>query len=140
MFWRPFSFGPGMSGGTCPTWPFRQRFSIANVQKDCQNKKREIIYMPLENCPFLTTAYFQSLFSIWLWFLPNKERRQGGESELICGMVGIWNPECGIRNLSKGRNLESGMQNSQSFKYSPVKLFLFICRKSFHIYNNYFIF
>ena len=66
MFWPPFSFGAGVSGGTCRTWPFRQRFSIANVQKDCQNRKREIGYMPLENCPFLKIAYFQSLFSTWL--------------------------------------------------------------------------
>ena len=122
MFWRPFSFSPGVSGWTCPTWPFRQRFSIANVQKDCQNRKREIGYMPLENCSFLKIAYFKSLFSIWLWFLPNKERRQGGERELIyclpclwgiCRRGGIWNPE-------------SGMGNSQSFKYSPVRVFLFL--------------
>ena len=38
------------------------------VQKDCQNRKREIGYLPLEDCPFLKTAYFQSLFSIWVWF------------------------------------------------------------------------
>ena len=51
-------------GETCLTLPFRYR----EVQKDCQNRKREIGYMLLENCPFLKTAYFQSLFSMWLWF------------------------------------------------------------------------
>ena len=43
-------------------------FLHREVQKDCQNRKREIGYMPLEDCPFLKTAYFQSLFSMWLWF------------------------------------------------------------------------
>ena len=69
--------------------------------------------MPLENCPFLTIAYFQSLFSIWLWFLPNKERRQGGESELICGTVGIWNPESGMRNSQSFKGKESGIRNAE---------------------------
>ena len=63
--------------------------------------------MPLETCPFLKTAYFQSLFSMWLQFYPNEEGREGGERELIycppcfwrvCGRDGIWNPESGIRN------------------------------------------
>ena len=69
------------------------------AQKDCQNRKREIEYIPLENCPFLRTAYFQSLFSMWLWFLPNKEWRQGSEHELI------YCPPC-LRNA----NLNSGMR------------------------------
>ena len=43
-------------------------FRHREVQKDCQNRKREIGLMPLDNCPFLKTAHFQSLFSMWLWF------------------------------------------------------------------------
>ena len=43
----------------------------------------------------------------------------------ICGRSGIWNPECGIPNLS----------NTHLLEYS-----FFICRKSFRIYNNYFTF
>ena len=39
--------------------------------------------MPLENCPFLKTAYCQSLFSMWLWFSPNEEGREGDERKLI---------------------------------------------------------
>ena len=39
--------------------------------------------MPLETCPFLKTVYFESLFSMWLWFLPNEEGTEGGERELI---------------------------------------------------------
>ena len=75
------------------------------AQKNCQNRKREIEYMALENCPFLTTAYFQSLFSMWLCFLPNKEWRQSGEHELICC------PPClrmGLRNVRNSliRNAE----------------------------------
>ena len=98
-------------------------FSIANVQKDFQDRKPEIEYMPLENCPFLTIAYFQSLFPIWLWFLPNEEGRQGGEWELI------YYPPCFWTDLWKVRNLESGMRNSQSFKYSPVRVFLLYLSK-----------
>ena len=51
-----------------PYFAISQVFRHREVQKDCQNRKREIGYMPLENCPFLKTAYFQSLFSMWLWF------------------------------------------------------------------------
>ena len=76
--------------------------------------------MPLENCPFLTIAYFQSLLPIWLWFLPNEEGRQGGEWELI------YYPPCFWTDLWKVRNLESGMRNSQSFKYSPVRVIPFV--------------
>ena len=90
-----------------PYFAISQAFRHCEVQKDCQNRKREIGYMPLENCPFLKTAYFHSLFSMWLWFQPNEEERECGERELIycrpcfcrvCGTRGIWNPECGIRN------------------------------------------
>ena len=104
-----------------PYFAISQAFRHREVQKDCQNRKREIGYMPLENCPFLKTAYFQSLFSMWLWFEPNEEEREGGERELIycrpcfcmvCRTRGIWNPECGSRNP-----------------------FLVICGKSFRVYN-----
>ena len=65
--------------------------------------------MPLDNCPFLKTAHFQPLFSMWLWFYPNEEGREGSERKLIyvrhvfVGFVegeesGIRNSECGIRN------------------------------------------
>ena len=43
-------------------------FRHREVQKDCQNRKWEIGYLPLENCQFLKTAYFKSLLSMWLWF------------------------------------------------------------------------
>ena len=93
------------------------RVSLSRIaQKDCQKRKREIEYMPLKNCPFLTTAYFESLFSMWPWFLPNKEWRQGGERELI------YCPPC----LRHARNLNSAMRNSQSYKYSLVGAFLFL--------------
>ena len=81
-------------------------FSHSEVQKDCQNRKREIGYMPLVNCPFLKPVYFKPLFSMWLWFSPNEEGGEGGERELIycppcfcrvCGTAGIWTPECGIQ-------------------------------------------
>ena len=71
--WRNLPYFPAIS----------QAFRHREVQKDCQNRKREIGYMPLENCPLLKTAYFQSLFSMWLWFKPNEEEREGGERELI---------------------------------------------------------
>ena len=93
------------------------------AQKDCQNRKREIEYMPHENCPFLTTANFQSLFSMLLCFLPNKEWRQSGEHELICC------PRCLQMGLRNARNLESGMRNWQSFKYSLVGAFFFYLSK-----------
>ena len=80
------------------------------AQKDCQNRKREIEYMPLETCPFLTTANFQSLFSMWLCFLPNKEGRQSGEHELICC------PSCLRMGLRNARNLESGMREFTIFQ------------------------
>ena len=51
-----------------PYFAISQAFRHREVQRDCQNRMREIGYMPLENCPYLMTAYFQSLFSMWLWF------------------------------------------------------------------------
>ena len=122
MFWRPFSFSPGVSVGTYPTWPFRQRFSIANVQKDCQNKKREIGCMPLENCPFLKIGYFNHFFPYGYGFYQIKNGDKAVNVNLftvrhVC--EGLWN----------GGNLGSGMRNSQSFKYSPVRVFLFYLSK-----------
>ena len=101
-----------MSGETFLTWPFRQSYSIADVQKDCQNRKQEIGYMPLEHCPFLMTAYFLSLFFPVAMVLIQRRREKAFKSINIsyyppcfcsvCGRCGIWSPECGIRNLSNG--------------------------------------
>ena len=103
-----------------PYFAISQAFRHREVQKDCQNRKREIGYMSLENCPFLKIAYFQSLFSMWVWFQPKEEGRQGGERKLI------YCPPCFWRDLWNVRNPESGMRNSQSFKYSPVRFFFFL--------------
>ena len=58
------------SGFRIPAFPYAlsRAFCHREVQKDCQNRKQEIGYVTLENCPFLKTAYFQSLFSMWLRF------------------------------------------------------------------------
>ena len=63
-----------MSGEICFTLPFRYR----EVQKDCQNRKREIGYMPLENCPFLKTAMhtFNHCFPCGCGFNPKKKREK----------------------------------------------------------------
>ena len=102
------------------------------AQKDFQSRKREIEYMPLENCPFLMTAHFQSLISMWLCFLPNKEWRLSGEHELICC------PPCLQMGLRNARNLESGIRNLSNTHL--LEHSFFICRKSLHIYNICFIF
>ena len=88
--------------------------------------------MPLETCPFLKTAYFQSLFSMWLWFKPNEEGREGGERELIycppcfcrvCGRDRIWNPESGIRN-SQPFSFCYSWKTISHLQYLFVSLFL----------------
>ena len=89
--------------------------------------------MPLDNCPFLKTAHFQSLFSMWLW-LPNEEGRERGERKLIyvrhvfVGFVegeesGIRNPEFGIRN----RFLLLFLENHLAFAIFFCISFSFVC-------------
>ena len=101
-------------------------FRHRKVQKDCQNRKREIGKMPLDNCPFLKTGDFQSLFSMWLRFYPNEEGRKGGERKLIYArhvFVGF----------VEGKNLESGIRNSEYRIRNPFPFV--ISRKSFGIRN-----
>ena len=96
------------------------------VQKNCQNKKREIEEIPLENCSFLMIAYFHHCFPCGCGFNPMKKGDKAvnlhyvlhyvfGE---ICGRYGIWNPE-------KGK-----LSNTHLLEYS-----FSVCRKSFRISN-----
>ena len=58
-----------------PFFAISRAFRHREVQKDCQNRKREIGYMPLENCPILKTAYFQS-FPCGCGFNQTKKREK----------------------------------------------------------------
>ena len=119
----PSSFVPGVSGETCPTWPFHQRFSIKNRQEGfseqkTQNRVLATRELSIPNDCILSITVFHVAM-----LLPNKEWRQSGEHELICY------PPCLRMGLRNARNLESGMRNSQSFKCSLVGAFLFYLSK-----------
>ena len=119
----PSSFVSRVSCDTCPTWPFHQRFSIKNGQEGfSEQKTRNRVYATGElsipnDCILSITVFHVAML------LPNREWRQRGEHELICC------PPCLRMGLRKARNLESGMRNSQSFKYSLVGAFLFYLSK-----------
>ena len=87
-----------------PYFAISPAFRHREVQKDCQNRKREIGYMPLENYPFLKAAYFQSLFSCGYGFNQTKKGEKAvNVSHVFVGFVeweesSSWNTECGIRN------------------------------------------
>ena len=88
-----------------PYFAISQAFRHCEVQKDCQNRKREIEYMPLENCPFPKIAYFQSLFFHVNMVLTQRRRetRRWTWTYLLSAM--FW------RDLWNVRNLESGIRN-----------------------------
>ena len=96
-----------------PYFAISQAFRHREVQKDCQKRKREIGYIPLENCPFLKTAYF---FPCGCGFNQTKKR----EKVVNVSLFNAW-------------DLESGMRNSQRFSFV-------ICGKSFRIYNIFLFF
>ena len=83
--------------------------------------------MPLENCPFLKMAYFQSLFFPCEYgFNPTKKGDKAVNVNLFTVrhvFGGIWGRE------------ESGMRNLQSFKNLPVRVFLFYLSKIILIHN-----
>ena len=58
-----------------PYFAISQAFRHREVQKDCQNRKLEIGYMPLENCPFLKTA-FNHCFPCGCSFKQTKKREK----------------------------------------------------------------
>ena len=83
-------------------------FCHREVQKDCQNRKREIGYMPLENCPFLKTAYLNHCFPCGYGSNPTKKGEKAVNVSFVItvrhvfvvfGNVGIRNPECGIDSI-----------------------------------------
>ena len=69
-----------------PYFAISPAFRHREVQKDCPNRKREIGYMSLENCPFLKTDTFNHCFPCGYAFNQTKNcenEREGGERELI---------------------------------------------------------
>ena len=69
-------FRSRVSGETCLTvFAILPAFRHREVQKDCQNRKREIGYMPLENCPFLKLHTFNHCFPCGYGFKPMKKSR-----------------------------------------------------------------
>ena len=90
-----------------PFFAISPAFRHREVQKDCQNRTREIGYMPLEKGE---KAVNVSLFSVRYVFVGFVEGEESGNR----------NPECGIRNPSPF------VICGKSFRIYNIFLYLFI--------------
>ena len=102
-----------------PYFAISPAFRHSEVQKDCQNRKREIGYMPLENCPFLKTAYFQSLFLCGHSFNQTKK----GEKAVNVSLLTVRHVFVGFREWQESGSwkLEYGMRNSQPLSFCYLR-------------------
>ena len=93
-----------------PYFAISPAFRHCEVQKDCPNRKREIGYMPLKNCPFLKTAHFPCGYG----FNQTKKREKAVNVSLFT-----------VRHVFVGfvEGEESGIRNAE---FATLFLFLFV--------------